>query len=162
MLKGDEMNKKFLLVSLLSLILILSAFGPVLQATVFNGDLRVTRDMDVDRNLNVDGKGTIDGLFNLTHQSLTITGGGTITPVSSYVILTPPFEITTSTTLPIATSGIATGTILILRNDHATDSIYVDGTGGTVECTGNIRLEPDDQMALVFSDKWYCLSNFDN
>jgi hypothetical protein len=187
MLKVDEMNKKFLLVSLLSLILILSAFGPVLQATVFNGDLRITRDMDVDRNLNVDGNIVVDGtttldgnsvssgdlsvgadfsvtgLTTLVSQSLSITAAFIVTPTSSFVNLNPPFEITSTTDLPIAMSGITTGTLLLLRNDDATSNINLDGTGGSVECTADIVLEPSDIVMLIFNGTaWNCLSNFDN
>lgn len=100
--------------------------------------------------------------YNLA-QALSITASYTITPTASYVILTSTQEVTSDTTLPIATSGIPTGTWLLLRNGNASSPINLDGTGGTVECKADIAMGASDVVELIFNGTaWNCIAVRDN
>lgn len=91
-----------------------------------------------------------------------VSAGSTIVPTGTYQPLTSASSITTSTTTPI-TAGTFTGQLLILVNENASDTITIDGTGGTVECKADVVLGAQDTLTLLWNGAdWICLSGYDN
>jgi len=131
-------------------------------------DATITGLATVGETLAVTGASTLTGdvtaAADLTISAVTavsVTEGGIITPTGTYQPLTSAAAVTTSTTSPIAAG--ATGQLLILENQNASDVIIIDGTGGTVECKANISLAAGDTLMLIYDGAdWQCLSNYDN
>lgn len=128
------------------------------------GNLTLTAsDATIGDDLNVTDDTTLSGFLLLPRQSVVVTAAFIITPTASLVVLTSTEEFTSSTTIPIETTGIVTDTVLFLRNDNAADPINIDGTGGSVECKANVALGADDMLMLIFNGTdWNCVSSYDN
>jgi len=91
-----------------------------------------------------------------------VTAGSTIIPTGTYQPLTSATSVTVSTTIPI-TAGTFTGQLLILVNENATNTITIDGTGGTVECKADVVLGAQDTLMLLWNGAdWICLAGYDN
>jgi hypothetical protein len=163
-----------LIVSALALLIALARTGmaaPLVQEpTTFEGDLRVTRDADIDRNLNIDGTLVVDGAITqtgkttlgglvLTQQSATVTATFVITPTAPYIVLASNAAYTSSTATPIITTTATAGQVIFVRNDNASDALTIDGTGGTVECKADIVLGFDDVQSFIYNGAvWNCLA----
>jgi hypothetical protein len=91
-----------------------------------------------------------------------VSAGSTIVATGTYQPLTSSGSVTTSTSTPIAV-GTKIGQLLILVNENASDTITVDGTGGTVECKSDVVLGAQDTLFLLWNGAdWICISGYDN
>lgn len=107
----------------------------------------------------------LDGLLRLSPQSAAVTTSFVITPTRSNVILSSTGAATSSTTTPVITTSARAGDVLIIRNANASNALVIDGTGGTVECGGNVTLGAQDSLALLYdasSQVWRCWAVRDN
>ena len=154
--------------------------GPVesLGTTHFNNleaeDIAVTDDLTVTDNAAITGLATVGETLGVTGDltlaadvvvspvtAISLTAGAIITPTGIYQPLTSAAAVTCSTTTCIAAG--ATGQLLILENQNASDAITIDGTGGTVECKADAVLAAGDTLTLIFDGTdWICLSGYDN
>jgi len=113
--------------------------------------------------LTLADKATVGTYLTLSAQAFTFGAGEPITPTKTYVVITTTASIATSTTVPIVAAGHAAGEILILRNGNASDTITIDGTGGTVECKADIVMGASDTATFINNgSKWNCLAVYDN
>lgn len=148
---------------------------------IIGGDVTISGGLDVDGTSNldvVDIDGAVDmattatvgsgltltaGPLVLGAQSETVTATFTITPTAPYVVISSDSAYTSNTTTPIATTGVVTGQVVIVRNGNASDALTIDGTGGTVECKANLVLGASDTTTFIFNGTaWNCLALYDN
>lgn len=129
--------------------------------TVTAGGLTVTSG-----GLTVNGGlTTLSGGLNFTPQTEVVTTAFVITPTSGIVSLSSTIEVTSSATTGIITTTATNGDVIILANNNASDRIWIDGVGGTVECKADVILGASDTLTLWYNEAdlvWNCLSNFDN
>lgn len=118
---------------------------------------------DFDTTLNVDGTATMGEWLNIGAQTaISVTAGAVITPTGTYQPLTSAAAVTCDTTTCIFT-GTTAGDLLLLENQNASDTITIDGTGGTVECKADVVLGAGDTLLLFWDGAdWQCISNYDN
>lgn len=140
-----------------------------------DNDLCVADALEVDGATDLDGTLIVDGATSLNHVSIddwltldpataiSVTAGMVITPVSSLQPLTSGSAVTCDTTVCLVVAGFTAGDILILRNDNASDTVTIDGTGGTVECKSDVVLGAADTLTLLFDGSvWNCIAYYDN
>lgn len=103
-----------------------------------------------------------DWLIVQPQTTISVTSGGVITPTGTIQPLSSGGAVTCDTTTCIA-AGSATGQLLILQNVNASDTITIDGTGGTVECKADVVLGAQDTLTLMWNGAdWICQSGYDN
>lgn len=120
-------------------------------AAAFGDDVSLTGNLDVGDWASISAQSPIS-----------VTAGAIITPTGTLQLLTSAGAVTCSTTTCIA-DGAATGDVLILLNNNASDAITIDGTGGNVECKADKALGAKDILTLIWGGSdWYCISLADN
>lgn len=167
-----------------------SAIGRAIQ---FDRNVRLAQDLAVVGDVAVTGAQTVGGALTVTgaitgdgavalastltvtgtltstgfvayspEGAVTVTAGSTITPTGTYQVISSGGAVTCSTTTCVADADTP-GTLLILYNNNASDTITIDGTGGNVECKTDIVLGPRDTILLIWNaTDWVCLANHDN
>jgi len=101
------------------------------------------------------------GGLTLGQQSETVTATFVITPTAPYIVITSDAAYTSDTTTPIVAG--TTGQVITIRNGNASDDLTIDGTGGTVECKGDVALGASDTLTLIYNGSdWNCLAGYDN
>lgn len=172
----------FALLAVLILLVGMAAAGPntaVFKAIIVTNDAAVGSNLTTGGDLSVGGDtsttGTVSGAIldatDLTvgdwaqidaQVALVIGAGGIITPTGSFQPLTSASSLTCSTSKCIA-EGTTKGEILILANENLTNTITIDGTGGTVECKTDKALGARDILTLIWNGTdWNCISLADN
>lgn len=116
-------------------------------------------DFGTDGGLTLAAGLTVGGVMVLPQQTEEITAGFTITPTATYVVLISDGAYTSDTSVPLATTGMITGQLVIIRNGNASDALTIDGTGGTVECKTDRVLGASDIQSLIFNgSEWNCIA----
>lgn len=153
------------------------------RVTIEQGGLAVQGAADVDATLNVDGAATlnstldVDGLLTLAgglsltdggatvaddfvvsaQTAISCTDGGVITPTGTY----QPLQSAGTVTPTVTTSGVATGTLLVLVNTSATTVNLPDS--GTMMLSGAAALGQHDSLVLWFDGtNWIQVGGSDN
>lgn len=127
--------------------------------TAIGGTLNVTGAATAAAGLTIsNGSARVNDFVILDAATeLTITDGGVITPTGSYQPLTAAGAVTAT----IATSGVTTGTLLILINTAA-QNILIQDTGNQV-LAGDATLNQYDALELLFDGtRWIERRRSDN
>ena len=127
----------------------------------------VRKILSSHRHINSDGTSVLDGdistklrLF-LAGTTITVAATFTISPNTSYHILSAASAVTSSTTLAI-TAGVSVGQILILQGTHDTNTVTIKDSAGT-SLAGDATLGVGDTLTLIWSgSSWVEISRSNN
>ena len=109
----------------------------------------------------MDGHTTIGALFALARLIVVPTGGFTLTPANSYLLLNPAASVILNATTAIA-NGSTPGDVLILEGTDDSQTVTINDGANTSLAAATRTLVNDDTLMLLWNGASWIEISFSN